>query len=62
MVLALAVTALTSYVARAVPYASQVTRSGNTVTFVLNQEAQGMVVLRDGANPVTFTAPVAAGE
>lgn len=62
LVLALAVTALTSYVAHAVPYASQVTRSGNTVTFILNQEAQGMVVLRDGANPVTFTAPVAAGE
>ena len=52
LVLALAVTALSSYVARAVPYASQVTKSGNTVTFVLNQSAQGLVVLRDGANPV----------
>ncbi len=62
LVLALAVTTLASYVAHAVPYASQVTRSGNTVTFILNQEAQGMVVLRDGANPVTFTAPVAAGQ
>lgn len=44
--------AFLSLTAHAVPYASQVTRSGNTVSFVLNQEAQGLVVLRDGANPV----------
>jgi len=55
LVLALAVTALSSYVARAVPYASQVVQSGNTVTFILNQAAEGMTVLRDGANPVTPT-------
>ena len=53
LVLALAVTALSSYVARAVPYASQVTKSGNTVTFVLNQNAQGLVVKRDGGSPVS---------
>ena len=51
LVLVLAVTALASQVARAVPYASGVTKSGSTVTFVLNQNAQGLVVLRDGANP-----------
>ncbi|HOX59917.1 MAG TPA: autotransporter-associated beta strand repeat-containing protein [Verrucomicrobiota bacterium] len=55
LVSALAVTALSSFVAQATPYASQVTKSGDTVTFVLNQAAQGMVVLRDGANPVTPT-------
>ena len=52
LVLALAVTALSSQVARAVPYASGVTKSGSTVSFILNQNAQGLVVLRDGANPV----------
>jgi hypothetical protein len=52
LVLALAVTALSSQVARAVPYASGVTKNGNTVTFVLNQDAQGLVVLRNGGNPV----------
>ena len=52
LVLALAVTALSSKVVRAVPYASGVTRNGNTVTFVLNQDAQGLMVLRNGGNPV----------
>ncbi|HVM51319.1 MAG TPA: hypothetical protein VMU04_25035 [Candidatus Acidoferrum sp.] len=51
LVLALAATALSSYVTLGVPYASQITRSGNTVSFVLNQNAQGLVVLRNGANP-----------
>lgn len=37
----------------AAPYASQVTRSGNTVSFVLNHPAAGITVLRDGGNPVT---------
>jgi hypothetical protein len=50
--LALAVTGLTGFVAQATPYASSVTRSGNAVSFVLNQNAAGLVVLRDGANPV----------
>ena len=27
-------------------------QDGNTVSFILNQNAQGLVVLRDGANPV----------
>ena len=52
LVLALAVIALSSYVARATPYASGVTKNGNTVSFVLNQNAAGLVVLRNGANPV----------
>lgn len=39
--------------ALATPYASQVTRSGNTVSFVLNHPAAGITVLRDGGNPVT---------
>ena len=37
---------------QAVPYASGVVRNGNTVTFILNQDAEGLVVLRDGGNPV----------
>lgn len=42
----------TATVSHAVPYASGVTRSGNTVTFILNHDAQGLVVLRNGGNPV----------
>jgi len=53
LVLALAVTALASFVAQAVPYASGITRNGDTVSFILNQPAAGITVLRDGANPVT---------
>ncbi len=37
----------------AVPYASQVIKNGNTVSFVLNHPAAGITVLRDGGNPVT---------
>ncbi|HPY29294.1 MAG TPA: Calx-beta domain-containing protein [Verrucomicrobiota bacterium] len=37
---------------QAVPYASGVVRNGNTVTFILNHDAEGLVVLRDGGNPV----------
>ena len=48
LVLALAVTALSSFVARAIPYASQVSKSGDTVTFVLNHAAQGLTVLTNG--------------
>jgi len=36
LVLALAVTALSSFVAQAVPYASGVSQSGETVTLILN--------------------------
>ncbi len=36
------------------PYASGVTRSGDTVSFVLNQEAASVTVLRDGGNPVSL--------
>ena len=39
--------------ALAVPYASQVIKNGNTVSFVLNHPAAGITVLRDGGNPVT---------
>jgi hypothetical protein len=52
LVLALAVTALSGFVVRGTPYAASVTKSGNTVSFVLNQNAAGLVVLRNGANPV----------
>ncbi len=62
LVLALAVIGLSSYVTQAVPYASGIVSNNNTVTFILNQQAQGMVVLRNGANPVTFTTPVAPGQ
>jgi len=36
----------------AVPYGSGVSQSDNTVSFVLNQNAASVEVLRDGANPV----------
>ncbi len=49
LVLALAVTALSSFVARAVPYASQVTKTGDHVTFILNHAAQSLVILTNGA-------------
>ncbi len=56
LVLALAVTALSSYVARAVPYASGVSNTtGTTWTFVLNEPATAVTVLRNGANPVSIT-------
>jgi autotransporter-associated beta strand protein len=51
---------LTSYLALAVPYASQVVRTGNNVSFVLNHEAQGITVLRDG-NPLTPPLSTTAG-
>jgi len=54
----LAISMLTGPAARAVPYASGVVSNNNSVSFILNQEAQGLVVLRDGANPVyPGTAP-----
>ncbi len=52
LALVLAASLLTTYVSMAIPYASQVVSNNNQVTFVLNQDAQGLVVLRDGANPV----------
>jgi len=55
LVLALAVTALSSFVARAVPYASGIVSNDAThqVSFILNQDAQSVVVLRDGGNAVS---------
>jgi len=53
LVSALAVTALASQLAHATPYASGIVRNANTVSFVLNQPAAGIAVLRDGAHPVT---------
>jgi len=50
LVLALAVTALSSLVARAVPYATEVVKTGDTVTYILNQNAASVEVLRDGGN------------
>ncbi len=54
--MALAATALSSFVAQGVPYASGIVSNNNTVSFVLNQPAAGVTVLRDGANPVTIDA------
>lgn len=43
---------------QAVPYASGVTKSGNTVSFILNQTAASVTVLRNGGNAVTLgTSP-----
>ncbi len=43
-----------------VPYASQVRDlGGNMREFVLNEAADSITVLRDGANPVTIAAPIA---
>ncbi len=39
--------------ALAIPYASGVKRTGDTVTFILNHAAASVEVLRDGANPVS---------
>src|ERR1035441_601099 len=55
LALALAVVALSSYVARAVPYASGVSNTvGTTWTFVLNENATAGTVLRNGVSPVTI--------
>jgi len=61
LVLALAVSLLSSFVAQAVPYASGITRNGDTVSFILNHDAQGLTVLRDGI-PLTPAIPATAGE
>lgn len=52
LVLALAVTALSSLVARAVPYATEVVKTDNTVTYILNQNAASVEVLRNGGSPL----------
>lgn len=52
LAIVLATLLLTPHASRAVPYASGVVSNNNTVTFILNQNAQGLVVLRDGGNPV----------
>jgi len=49
-VLALAATLLPSVVVRAVPYATEVVKTGNTVTYILNQTAASVEVLRNGGN------------
>jgi hypothetical protein len=48
LVLALAVTALSSVVARAVPYASCITNNGTTVSYYLNEPATDVTVIYDG--------------
>jgi hypothetical protein len=48
MVLGLAVMALSSFVARAVPYASCITNNGTTVSFYLNEAADNVKVVYDG--------------
>ena len=44
--------------AQAVPYASQVIQTGNTVEFVLNMPADSITILRDGANEVNIPTPM----
>ena len=46
--LALAVTALSTYVAKATPYASCITNSGGNISYLLNQDAQDVKVIFDG--------------
>ncbi|MEN1679302.1 MAG: hypothetical protein AAGJ46_06885 [Planctomycetota bacterium] len=47
-------------IAEAVPYASQVRNTtGDTWEFVLNTDADSIVVLRDGGNPFTINSPAA---
>ena len=48
---ALAVTALSGHVARAVPYASCITNSGGNVSYILNQDAQDVKIIFDGGGP-----------
>ena len=48
LVLALAVTALSSYVARAVPYASCITNNTGSVSFYLNENADDVKIVFDG--------------
>jgi YD repeat-containing protein len=55
LVLALAVIALSSHIARAVPYASGITKSGDTVSFILNQNAANVEVLLDGTVPAAIS-------
>jgi len=53
LVLALAAIALSSLVAQAVPYATEVVKTGNTVTYILNQNAASVEVLRNGTNALS---------
>ena len=48
LVLALAITLLSSYVARAVPYASCITNNAGTVSYYLNEAADDVKVIFDG--------------
>src|ERR1035438_3185839 len=48
LVLALAVTVLSSYVARAVPYASCITNNAGTVSYYLNEAADDVKVIFNG--------------
>src|ERR1019366_3769968 len=48
LVLALAITLLSSYVARAVPYASCITNNAGTVSYYLNEAADDVTIIFDG--------------
>ena len=48
LVLALAVAALSSYVARAVPYASCITNNAGNVSYYLNEAATDVKIIFDG--------------
>jgi hypothetical protein len=51
LVLSLAVAAVAGSTAKAVPYASCITNSASTVTYLLNQNAQDVKIIFDGGGP-----------
>ncbi len=51
-----------SSTALAVPYAAQVSQSGNTVSWVLNEEADSVVITRDGGNTITLNNEAAGAK
>jgi hypothetical protein len=54
LVLALSVTALSSYIAQAHPYASGITNVGGTISFILNEAADTVGVYFPGNNSTNF--------
>ena len=57
LVLALAVSALSGYVAQAHPYASGITNNGGTISFILNETADTVGVYFPTTTPPTSSAP-----
>src|ERR1035441_9008735 len=57
LVLALAITLLSSYVAWAVPYASGITNNAGTVSYYLNEAATDVKIIFDGGGVGNTNAP-----